>query len=303
MTGRWSRIVSTVAVAALVAPTALAEGAEPTLDALRNAAYSGFEGIAGSVTLTDGQWQGEPFVAGGESRPSVTFVEGFVLRADLYGDGVPEALVLLVQGMGGSGEFVHLAVVAQRPDGLENVATALLGDRVEIREGRVEDRRILLDVLRPGAEDDECCPGELATLGYAFQGGRLEPFDTGVAPTRLSLETLAGTEYVLESWAWNEPAPAAPEVTLRYEGGRLAGHAGCNRYSAPARDVDDLPGDVEVGPAAGTRMACPEAEMAVETRFLRQLERVSRMGFTAGRLVLSYEIPGRLPEVMVFVGR
>ena len=43
--------------------------------------------------------------------------------------------------------------------------------------------------------------------------------------------------------------------------------------------------------------------MAVERRFLAQLERVSRMGFTAGRLVLSYEMPGRLPRVMVFARR
>jgi hypothetical protein len=48
---------------------------------------------------------------------------------------------------------------------------------------------------------------------------------------RLSLDTLAATEWVLRAWDFDEAAPDEPEVTLNYKDGRFAGSSGCNRYS------------------------------------------------------------------------
>lgn len=300
MRGRRLAITALGLVALAGASPALASA--PTAEEVRSATYAGFRDIDGPVTLTDGHWEGPPFAPGGEARPTVSLVEGIHLAGDLDGDGVEEAVVLLAEGAGGTGELMHVAVVGRQDEELVNRATAFIGDRVGIRDATLGDGdgRIRLDVIRSGPEDAECCPGELATLGLVFAGGQLQPFDTGVAPTRLSLESISGIEWVLRSWTWGEYVDAEPEVTLRYENGRFAGRSGCNQYSATAEDLaSDLPGDITVGPALGTRMACPDAEMAVERRFLKQLEAVSRMGFAAGRLVLSFEIPDRLPKVMV----
>ena len=48
---------------------------------------------------------------------------------------------------------------------------------------------------------------------------------------------------------------------------------------------------MSIGPIGATRMACPEAEMAVEARFLSLLEGVKRYGFLAGGLMLEYATP------------
>jgi heat shock protein HslJ len=53
-------------------------------------------------------------------------------------------------------------------------------------------------------------------------------------------------------------------------------------------ETGEHPGSLEVGPAAGTRKACPEPAAEVETRFLRQLEGVDRLGYMTGQLMLSY---------------
>jgi heat shock protein HslJ len=49
-----------------------------------------------------------------------------------------------------------------------------------------------------------------------------------------------------------------------------------------------MPGEVKVGPLAGTRMACPEPQSSVEARFLEQLGGARTFGFMLGRLAISY---------------
>jgi len=116
---------------------------------------------------------------------------------------------------------------------------------------------------------------------------------------RLSLDTLAGNTWVLRAWDLGERAPAQPAVTLSFGSGRLTGSAGCNRYSAGATE-GGTPGEFSVGPVAGTRMACPDAESAVEARFLQQLGAARRFAFRAGRLSISSAPADRLPTTMLF---
>jgi heat shock protein HslJ len=104
---------------------------------------------------------------------------------------------------------------------------------------------------------------------------------------RLSPDALAGTEWVLRRWAWQEPAPGEPAVTLRFADGRFAGSAGCNSYTAPVQ-AGKQPGDISVGPAAATRKTCPEPTMGIESRFLSALGAVEQFSFRDGRLVLTY---------------
>ncbi len=73
----------------------------PTLDELSSATYEGLFDYP--VTLTDGRYEGEPFVEGGASAPAAGLVEDFLLTCDLDGDGREEAVVLLWESSGGSG--------------------------------------------------------------------------------------------------------------------------------------------------------------------------------------------------------
>ena len=259
----------------------------PTLDELKNTTYSGLE-IQGTVTLKDGNWMGKPFVEGGASRPAVYFVRDFRLTGDVDRDERDEAVVLLGENSGGSGQHIYLAVVERQGSTLRNVATKLLGDRIQLREARIEAGRIFLDLVQAGKEDAACCPGELVTRGWELGPEGLVELAVPGKPGRLSPETIAGTEWTLRSWDTDEPAPEEPEVTLLFQDGRFSGRSGCNRYFAAVKP-GEMPGDLYVGPAGSTRMACPEPEMKVETRFLEQLGKAKKFGFMVGQLMLSYQ--------------
>jgi heat shock protein HslJ len=228
----------------------------------------------------------------------VTFVGDFRLTGDLDGNGAEEAVVLLAANTGGSGEIAYLAIVSRLAGRVTNLATAAIGDRVQVRDARIDGRRIVLDVVQAGDGDAACCPGDVVTRSWELQAGGLKegvPVKTG----RLSIDALAGTEWVLRSWGRDEPAPASPEVTAKFDGLRLAGSAGCNNYFAQLA-AGDAPGDLEVGSPGATRKMCPEAEMAVETRFLEQLAGVTQIRFVAGQLALPYTKQDKSNGVMLF---
>lgn len=281
--------------------TVVASGSEvpPSLDELKNAAYRGFKVKQEPVALVNGTWEGEPFVEGGASRPRVQFVGDFTVAGDLDGDGSDEVVVLLSESSGGSGTFLYLAVVERKDGELENVATEPVGDRVQVRGARVEEGKIFLDVLRAGPNDAACCPGELATMGWKLspQGG-LSKVASSSEPSRFSLETIGGKKWVLAAWAFDEPAPAEPKVTLSFEDGRFVGKSGCNSYFTSV-EQGEMPGDLSVGPVGATRMACPEPAMDVESRYLQQLGSANRVGFLVTQLALSYEKDG-VVGVMLF---
>jgi heat shock protein HslJ len=278
-------------------------GDAPTLPEVENATYSGLEEPKGPVTLKDGRWEGAPLVPGGASRPTVTLGRDFRVVGDLDGDGAAEAVVVLAASSGGSGTFDYLAVVKRAANGLENVATAPLGNRVRIRSARIEDGKLIASVVRAGPGDAMCCPGELADLEWIFAGGKLTPGTPAGATKRLSLNTLAGSEWVLRAWDLDDPAPGDVEVTLAYMRGSFAGTSGCNRYTAPVTG-GETPGAVIVSPlAAVTGMACPEPQSAIEARFLKQLRGVKTLGFLLGQLSLSYETEGGVRGTMLFDGR
>ena len=273
----------------------------PTLKELKNTTYNGFEGHRGTVTLADGRWEGKPYVEGGASRPEVYFVRDFRLIGDVDGDGTDEAVVLLGESSGGTGQNIYLAVVDRKNGKLENVASTLVGDRIKIREARIEEGRIFLDLVQAGPGDAACCPGELATRGWELLPKGLNEFCASKTHGRLSLATIGGTEWVLRSWDFDEPAPMEPEVTIIFQNGRFTGSCGCNSYFAPVKP-GDMPGDASVGHAGSTRKACPEPVMAIEARFLEQLEGVKKFGFMIRQLALSYDNDG-VWGVMLFDGR
>ena len=264
----------------------------PTLKEIKNASYSGIEGLKGSVKLVDGKWKGRPYKKGSASRPVVSLIGDFRITGDLDGDGTDDAVVLLNYAPGGTGQLLHLALMARKKGKIQNLATALIGDRVQIRGVRIEQKRIFVDVIQAGPKDAMCCPGEVTTREWTLEpGGKLNRYTVTAKPARLTLETIGNTEWILRSWDSKQPAPTRPAVTLVFKDGRFTGSSGCNNYFAPAKD-GKIPGDVEVGAAGTTRKSCPASEMSVERRFLEQLVRVRKFGFLVTQLALSWEKDG-----------
>jgi heat shock protein HslJ len=257
-----------------------ATGGAPTIDELRSATFHGLADIDHPVTLASGYWEDEP------NRLSVTFPYDFHVLGDLDGSAPDEAVVTLAVSTGGSGTFNYLAIVGRRDGAITNIATAPLGDRVQLRDLRIDNGAIVADVLQAGPDDAMCCPGELVTRSWKLEDSTLTELASG-EPARLSTAALGDGTWVLRAWTFNEAAPAAPEVTLQLSEGRLVGSSGCNTYNA-AIAPGDTPGALTIGPIAGTRMMCPDAEMSVEDRFIKQLEQVMSFGFMLGQLSLTY---------------
>ena len=264
----------------------------PTLKEIKNASYSGIEGLKGSVKLVDGRWKGRPYKKGSASRPVVSLIGDFRITGDLDGDGTDDAVVLLNYAPGGTGQLLHLALMARKKGKIQNLATALIGDRVQIRDVRIEQKRIFVDVIQAGPKDAMCCPGEVTTREWTLEpGGKLNRYTVTAKPARLTLETIGNTEWILRSWDSKQPAPTRPAVTLIFKDGRFTGSSGCNNYFAPVKE-GKIPGDVEVGAAGTTRKSCPASEMSVERRFLEQLVRVRKFGFLVTQLALCWEKDG-----------
>jgi len=257
----------------------------PTVAELAGATFTGVDD-AGPVTLDAGRWEGKPFTEGGASVPTVWLTEDFSLTGDLDGDGRDEAVAHLIYNTGGTGSFGFLVVMGRDGDAIVQRAIGALGDRVQIRDARIEDASVILEVLQAGPEDGMCCPTRLATRTFAVRGGRL--LETGTEVTgRASLETLGGTEWVLRELASGEDAPAQPELTLVIESGQVAGSSGCNTYRGTVESGETATG-LAIGPLMSTRRACPPEVMTLEQRYTTALQSANAWAFRFRRLSISY---------------
>jgi heat shock protein HslJ len=273
--------------------------AAPTPEQLGNITYKGI--FEHAITLKNGHWVGEPFVAGGSSRPTVGLIDDFILTGDLNGDGKDEYVVLLWENTGGSATYKYIAVTGMRDDKPYTLDTALIGERVQVRAGRIAGNKIELDVVQQGPRDAACCPTQKATRYWDLDASGLHVNPPRITGT-LSLADLAGTEWVLNRLDVNEPLAAQPEITLVFDGDRISGKSGCNRYSAGVKEGGELPGDLHINDIGGTRMACPEEVMELENRYLDALGKVTRYSFMSGKLALTWWNDGAT-NALLFVPR
>jgi heat shock protein HslJ len=254
----------------------------PTLDELAAATYSGV--FERPVTLHQGRWEGEPFDPNGVSRPSVGLVDSFLLTGDVDADGREEAVVLLWESSGGSGTRLYLAVMATRDKGIENLGTKLVGDRVQVRTGALDERLITLKLVQAGPGDAMCCPTQKANKSWRLGENGLALVASEVTGT-ISIADLEGPEWVLTELGWDQPVPVGVEITLVFDEGNVSGHGGCNRYFGAVES--DLPGELGFSAMGTSRMACPEPAMGTEQRYLTTLSTASQYSFVAGRLALT----------------
>lgn len=131
---------------------------------IANATINGTE--YAPVTLRDGTWEGEPWVEGGASRPRVGLANDFILRGDIDGDGVDEAVVIVWQNSGGSGTFNYIALMDEDENGMQNTATTPLGDRVKVLGGSIQENLLELQVIEHDEDDPACCPTRETTRYY-----------------------------------------------------------------------------------------------------------------------------------------
>lgn len=255
----------------------------PTLTELRSATYSGMED--GSVTLSKGHWEGTPYVEGGASRPRAGLVDNVYYTGDLDGDGAQEAVVILWRSGGGTGENTYVMVMTRQNDEIKTIGSALIGDRVKLRSGKIADENIILEVLQAGEGDAMCCPNMLVTRTWSLQGKQLKEHEIEVTG-KLSLVILEGTSWELTHMNREEAVMDGAEVTLTFEGGRITGKSACNRYSAGIEEGDNA-GDIKIGQSMSTMMACPDELMKVELEYLDALAHITSFSFYAGNLALN----------------
>ena len=289
-------ILLTVWVCALVTTTGFANQTGSLLTELENATYTGIEDKP--VTLMEGRWEGQPHVEGGASRPSVGLLRDVYFTGDLDADGQDETVVILWQNAGGTGSNIYIAVMKPQDGVYENISTALLGDRVKLRSGKLESGKIILEVLQADESDPMCCPTQLATRSWTLQGTHLKEGEIEVTG-RLSVNILDGSDWLLTHINRQQSLPDDAEVTLSINAGRISGRSACNRYMADIQEGDN-PGDILIGPTMGTRMACPDHLMEVESLYLKALAQVTSFSFFSGSLALQGQNEDGTPFTLLF---
>jgi len=269
------------------APPALqSQEPPPSPGELANASYKGIADEGSTLALVDGSWKGAPFEPGGASRPRVTIAPHFRLLVDLDGDGAREAAVVLSESSGGSGTNDFLVVVQRRDGDVRQVASAPIGDRVQLRAARAVPLGVELDVIEHAEADAMCCPSQKSRRTLLFTAEGLRQTSSVIQGT-LSLSDLEGVDWRLSDLGSNEdPLPERARVTLRFGEDRASGATTCNRYFTAPR-AGEQAGELTFDRIGSTRMACPPAPTELERRYLRALGSVSRFGFATGRLVLS----------------
>jgi heat shock protein HslJ len=256
----------------------------PTLEQLKSATVTGLFDQA--VTLAGGRYEGEPYEPGAASRPGLMLWEPTVHFGDLDGAEGSEAVALLSATTGGSGEFVHVAVFGVRDGALANLGTAPLGDRTKVQSLWLEQGRIVMDVVEIGPGDAACCPTQVARKTFGLEGGALKQLSSEVRGV-LALSMLGANEWTLVEMD-GQPLPAGVDPPLiHFERDAVRGFAGCNRFNATVQETK--PGEIDIGPAAVTKMACPPPAMDLERTFLAQLDKVNRYSFLAGQLALGWQ--------------
>jgi heat shock protein HslJ len=142
-----------------------------TREELATTAYLSDWTDSGTVQLINGEFRAP--VMEGSTTELVVYLTNYAAFGDLDGDGQEEAAVILVTNPGGSGTFYDLAVARMQGEALTNLATTLLGDRLQIKNIRIENGEISVEMLTHGPDDGMCCPTQYTINHYALQNGEL----------------------------------------------------------------------------------------------------------------------------------
>ncbi len=122
-----------------------------TPEMLQNATYPSEWTASGSAPLVDGQYE-EEIAPGSASKIGVQMLDTMAF-GDLDSDGFADAAVILVTNGGGTGNFYELFAVLDRQGQPAPVASAMLGDRIQVNSLMVQPGEIVVDMLTQAPGD------------------------------------------------------------------------------------------------------------------------------------------------------
>jgi heat shock protein HslJ len=262
-----------------------AESAGPLSEAqLKNATYSGI--YDEPVTLTDGIYEGEPFVEGGASRPIVTYVENSALNVDLNADSLGDGVVLLAENSGGSGVFTYAGAQLSQSGQAADAGTVLLGDRVQIISMAAMDNQVVIEMVTVGPDDAMCCATLKVRKSLGLDGNNMLAEVGSEELGTVSLDDLMNTEWVLAELDRGQAVAPEPPITAAFADGQVSGSAGCNSYSGSVSSEGGQ--TLSFGPLVSTMMACPDPIMDQELAYLGALQGAFQWSYQVGQLAITY---------------
>jgi heat shock protein HslJ len=273
-----------------VPPTAMPEPPtstptpQVTLDvkALENLEYRSEWTASGTAPLTDGEYS-EAAAPGSATKTAIK------LHKVAFGDaadGQPMAAVILITNSGGSGTFYDLAAVAVQDGKLAHVATAFLGDRVQIESLVVKDGEIVVEVVKQGPDDPMCCPTQRVVERYVLQN-ELVWISSEIPSDTSAASDLVGIVWEWERFLGNDGSVIEVNDPSRYTlilnpDGTYQVKADCNR-SGGAYTLDE--GSLTLQPGPTTMAECEPGSLYDE--FLAYLGHVrTYVRADDGKLVL-----------------
>jgi heat shock protein HslJ len=119
-----------------------------------------------------------------------------------------------------------------------------------------------------------------------------------VKPPAAAAFHLANSEWLLKDLEGSEVLDNVQATLAFQETGKVSGNGSCNRFFGSAKINGNA---IELGPLGATRMACPEAIMNQETKYLSALQAANRFEWKAPYLLLhckGFEKPLRFTRMV-----
>jgi heat shock protein HslJ len=257
-------------------------------DALSNMTYNSEWTQSGQATLQNGEYS-EPAAPGSATETRI-MLAGPVAYGELSGE--PAAAVVLVTDPGGSGTFYELAVVMDEAGEPVHVASAALGDRVQIHSLLVENGQIVVDMVTQGPDDAMCCPTQEVRLTFALEGNDLAETSREV----LGSSGVEAQQLTHVLWKWTQFVDPLDKVTIddpdKYtiefmDDGQVSARLDCNMgrgtYSAAAGGT--APSDrISIEVLATTKALCPPNSLS--DQFVQYLNEAAVYSFHDNKLLL-----------------
>ncbi len=186
-----------------------------TADKLKNGTYHAPYNDR-TITLVNGSYS----EGSGATIYSVNMLNTFAF-GDLNGDGINDAAIILVENMGGTGQFVSLISIYDNGGMPLQKDAAELGDRVQVNSMDISSGVIHLGMIVHAPNDPLCCPSQAQNQSYWMISGNLWLMRVstviGGGERLINIDTPGNWADVTNPFTVNGNVPISPfENTLGY---------------------------------------------------------------------------------------